>query len=268
MLTTVCIKAIETAISRLNLKRRTIVGNEVMSIVFKAVSLSLAMLVFVSPAAAGAATINGSIKFTGAAPGKEAIRFSADPACAKQHKAPVPKEDVVVNGNGTLKNVIVYVKEGLKPAKHPMPASPATLDQKGCMYVPHVFTMRAGQELKVLNSDPTLHNVHAMPKQNKPFNNAMISNKVPPLTKKFEKPEIPVKIKCEIHPWMSAYVGVFDHPFHTVSNDTGAFTISGLPAGEYTIAAWHERFGERTAKITIGDNETKDHAFTFDGNKQ
>jgi hypothetical protein len=235
-------------------------------------SVSAALVLMLLPAisqSADNASISGAVKFTGTAPKEVPIKFGADPVCEQQHSNPQPKEEVIVNPNGTLKNVIVYVKSGLPANKnYPLPKNAPTLDQKGCMYQPHVFAMRAGQELKITNSDPTLHNIHALAKNNRPFNSAMINNKVPPLIKKFDKPEMPMKIKCEVHPWMSAYVGVFDHPFYAVTGDDGSFKISGLPAGEYTVAAWHEKLGELTQKIQVKDGGNSDAAFAFDGSVQ
>ena len=199
-----------------------------------------------------AGALSGSVKTTKPAPKAEAIKMSADPVCAKENAGKqVMKEDVVVGAGGTLANVFVYVKEGVKspPAA---PATPVSFDQKGCTYTPHVFGIRVGQPLKIINSDPVLHNVHSMAKSNAGFNMGM-ATKGQVIEKKFTKPEVLVKIKCDVHGWMTAYVGVVDHPYFAVTDKQGNFSIDGLPAGEYTVEAVHEKFGAKTAKVTVTD---------------
>jgi plastocyanin len=198
-----------------------------------------------------AGDVSGSVKFEGAAPKGAPLRMDADKVCKAAHKAPVKGEEVVVNANGTLKNVLVYVKDGLGSRKFDAPAKKVTFDQKGCIYSPHVLGIQAGQELEVLNSDPTLHNVHSLSKANPQFNVAQ-PKKGMKLTKKFDKAEV-FKVKCEVHTWMGAYIGVFNHPFYAVSSDDGSFTIAKLPAGEYTIEAWHEKYGTQTAKVKVDE---------------
>jgi len=201
--------------------------------------------------------VRGEVKFQGTPPVMPPIRLSADPTCVQAHKeAPPTRQDVVVNRNATLKNVIVYVKDGLPTGKtYPAAAESAVLDQRGCMYEPHVLAMQVGQELKILNSDPTIHNIHAQAKENKKFNNSMISNKVPPLIKKFDKPELAIPIKCDVHPWMLAWAGVFNHPYFDVSREDGTFEIKDLPPGEYTIGAWHEKLGTREQNVQVKAGE-------------
>jgi plastocyanin len=168
----------------------------------------------------------------------------------KQHKEQIFGEEVVVNKNGTLKNVVVYVKEGLGGKKFDPPATKVVFDQKGCQYKPHVLGLQTGQELEVVNSDPTLHNVHSLSKENPQFNVAQpkIGMK---LTKKFDKAES-FKVKCEVHTWMGAYMHVFSHPFYAVTGDDGTFSLKKLPAGDYTIEAWHEKYGVQTMKLKVG----------------
>ena len=213
--------------------------------------------------AADTASISGKIAFDGTAPKRKAIKTDADPKCAEMHAdAPLLAEEVVVNGNGTLKNVFVYIKGGLEGKTFETPKTPVEIDQEGCHYRPHVFGMMAKQPLKIVNSDDTLHNIHAMPAKSKEFNIGQ-PNKGMETTRTFAEPEVMVKFKCDVHPWMSAYVGVLNHPFYSVSGDDGTFTIKGLPAGEYEVVAWHEKYGEQTQKIKVGDGEAKTADFTF-----
>jgi plastocyanin len=212
------------------------------------------------------ATVKGVVKFVGEAPKPRLISMKADRQCDAIHGGKsVTAEDVVVNPNGTLKWVFVYVKEGVKGKYNP-PSEPVVLDQQGCLYQPHVFGIMVGQKLEVRNSDPLLHNVHATPKKNKPFN---IGQPVKGMKSyhTFDTPEIMVPFKCDVHPWMSAYAGVLDHPFFSVSNDKGEFEIKNLPPGTYTIEAWHEKFGTLTQTVTVKPGETKQIEFTFERKK-
>ena len=211
--------------------------------------------------ATGSATITGKIVFKGTPPKLPMINFAADAACAAMHPTPVPVESVVVNADGTLQNVFVYVKEG-RDLRRPPPKTPVVLNQAGCMYRPHVLGIQVGQPLDILNSDSTLHNVHALPNSNAQFN---VGQPVAGMktTKRFTAPEIMVKFKCDVHPWMIAYVGVLDHPYFSVSGTNGTFSIGSLPAGTYLIAAWHEKYGTQEQSVTVADQETKEISFEF-----
>ena len=214
------------------------------------------------PAAGGSASIQGVVKFTGTAPSAEKVKMDADPVCQQQHAAPVMTEDVVVN-NGALKNVLIYVKEGAA-GPFPTPTAPVTLNQMGCWYAPHVFGIQVNQPLEIVNSDATLHNINAKPTKNTPFNVAQ-PIKGMKTTKKFTKPEVMVKFKCNVHPWMSAYAVVLDHPYFGVSDAGGNFQIANLPAGTYTIEAWHEKLGKQTQSVTVSDSDSKQANFSFQG---
>lgn len=162
----------------------------------------------------------------------------------------------MVNENGTLRDVIVFVKEGLPKGSHPVTSAPAVLNQVGCVYEPHVLAVQKGQQLQILNSDDTVHNVNGQGKANDRFNFSMINSKVPPKVVTFESTEYPpMKIKCDVHPWMLAWVGVFDHPYFSVTSLDGSYEIKGLPAGEYTLEAWHRHYGSKEYKVKVGDGE-------------
>jgi len=211
-----------------------------------------------------AAAVKGKVTFKGEAPKAKRINMNADPNCVKLHKEAVSTDYVIVNKNGTLKNVFVYVKDGVTGKNFPTPTTAAVFDQRGCQYTPHVFGMMVNQTLEILNSDPTLHNVHAMPTTNKQFNAGMPIKDMK-ITRKFDKSEIMIPIKCDVHPWMKAYVGVLDHPFFGVSGDDGSFEIKDLPAGKYTVTAWHEKFGTQDMTVTAAEGKPAQIEFTFEG---
>ena len=213
--------------------------------------------------AVAASTITGTVVFAGKAPALKPLAMDADPACAKMHGKPVPAEMLVLGGGNTMANVIVWVSKGLPAGKtFPVPKTPVTLDQKGCMYVPHAMGIMVGQAYRILNSDGILHNVHTLPKINKSFNRAMPGTSKEATTT-FDKPENIFQIKCDVHPWMSAYIGVFEHPFFAATGTDGKFTLSGLDAGTYVITAWHERLGTQTATVTVSGSDTKTQDFKF-----
>jgi plastocyanin len=213
--------------------------------------------------AATAATITATVKFEGAVPAPEMIVLTGDPKCVSENGSPQrPDEKIVVGDNQALENVFVYVKDGLGNYVYDTPTTPAKIDQKECRYHPHVFGMRVGQPLEILNSDPTLHNIHAMPKSNSEFNNGQPIQGMK-MTHTFDKKEIMVPFKCDVHGWMNAYVGVLNHPYFAVTDASGTFTLKSLPPGTYTIEAWHEKLGTMTQTVTVGAKETKEIAFTF-----
>lgn len=210
----------------------------------------------------GTASVSGTINFTGTAPERQQLNLSRE--CMEQRDSPAMTESVVVNENGTLRWVFVHVKEGLGDQTFATPSEPVTLDQQGCMYHPHVFGVQTGQTLKILNSDPMLHNIHALPEDNRPFNFGM-PTAGQERDETFRVPEVMVRIKCDVHPWMLAWAGVTDHPFYSTSDETGAFNIQNLPAGDYVIEAWHEEYGTQTQNVTVGDGESATLDFTFGG---
>ncbi len=210
---------------------------------------------------ATAATVTGRITFSGQAPAPRPISMASDPRCINPGAV---TETVVTGADGGLQNVFVYVKDGLGDVSFPVPATPAVIDQKGCQYRPHVFGVQVGQPIEILNSDATLHNIHALPMANQGFN---VGQALQGLrhTHTFSTKEVMVPFKCDVHKWMNAYVGVLDHPFHAVTQADGAFALKGLPPGTYTVEAWHETLGTMTQSVTVGPKETKEVAFSFAG---
>ena len=211
---------------------------------------------------ATAANITGKVSFTGTAPKPVRIVMDAEPDCKGLHTAPVRSEEVVVNTNGTLANVFVYVKAGLEGKTFEPPSGPASLDQRGCLYRPHVVGVRAGQTLSVTNSDPTTHNIHPMPKVNREWNVSQ-----PPkganIARVFARPEVMVSVKCNVHPWMKSWIGVMDHPYFAVTGDDGSFSIANLPPGDYTLEAWHEKYPAQEQKVTLAASAKQAVEFTF-----
>lgn len=226
----------------------------------KAKHLILGVLMMAIHSSAFAANINGKVSFGGAAPESAKVDLSADPNCAAMHADGLSLEEVIVNANGTLKNVFVYVKEGLEGKTFSPPTEPVILDQKGCWYVPHVFGIQVNQPLEIINSDNTLHNVHSLAAENKGFNLGMPIQGMK-LRKSFDKPERMVKFKCDVHSWMASYVGVLEHPFYSVTSGEGAFEIKDLPPGNYVIEAWHEKYGLQSQSVSL---ETADSSVSIE----
>jgi plastocyanin len=214
----------------------------------------------VDPATAG--TVTGRIVLEGTPPPNEVIRMNADPVCVREVKGTQYTETFLVGEGGALGNVFVYVRDGLGNYTFPVPGEAVVLDQQGCRYHPHVFGVQIGQTLQILNSDPTLHNVHAIPKNNQEFNTGQ-PVKGMKMDHKFTAREVMVPFKCDVHGWMNAYAGVLDHPYYAVTGDGGTFELKGLPPGDYVVEAWHEKLGAQTQNVTLGERETKEISFTF-----
>lgn len=196
----------------------------------------------------GPGVITGTVTFAGTPPPARPLQMDSDPRCIPEPGA--ASELLVVGAGGGLKNVFVHVKDGLGARTYAVPTRPVVLDQKGCRYVPHVFGVQAGQTVQVANSDTTLHNVHAVPKVNREFNFGQ-PPKVPAVDRVFDKPEIGLPFRCDVHGWMNAHVNVVSHPFFAVTKDDGSFEIKGLPAGTYTIELWHEQLGTQSQSVTV-----------------
>ena len=212
----------------------------------------------------GTGVIKGKVSFEGEVPAGTAIKMDATPYCTKAHPAGVTRAKFVVDANKGLKWVFVHVKAGVE-GTYDKPSDEVVLDQTGCQYDPHVFGIMAGQTLKIKNSDATSHNINSQAKQTGPgaFNISM-PRKGMELERHFRKPEVMVRIKCDVHPWMECWAGVVSHPFHSTTGDDGSFNLNRLPAGTYTIEAWHEgAAAPKTQSVTVGDGETKEINFSF-----
>lgn len=208
----------------------------------------------------GPGVITGTALFKGTAPKPRPLPTDSDPLCKPEPGA--TSEVLLVGADNGLQNVFVYVKDGLGSRTYPVPTEPATLDQKGCRYTPHVFGLQVGQTLRVTNSDAALHNVNASPQNNKSFNFGQPVG-VPAATRVFDKPEVAIPFRCDVHNWMNAYAGVVAHPFFAVTKPDGSFEIKGLPPGSYTVEAWHERLGTQTQSITVDGKTPAKAVFAF-----
>ena len=211
--------------------------------------------------AATAGTVGGRVMLDGALPPNAPIALEGDPVCQRAHKDGI-SSDTYVGENGGLGNVFVYVKDGLGQYYFDVPGEPVRLDQSGCMYKPHVFGVRVGQNVEFVNSDATTHNVHALPKTNREFN---FSQQIQTQKDRrfFAAPEVMVRFKCDLHGWMSAYAGVLDHPYFAVTAPGGGFELKQVPPGAYTIEAWHEKLGTQTQQVTLAEKGSANVTFTF-----
>ena len=213
----------------------------------------------VDPAAA--ARISGRVTVEGQLPPNPTIKMGGDSACERAHKDGLTGE-TFVGENGGLGNVFVYVKSGLDKYYFDVPSEPVPLEQIGCVYKPHVFGVRVGQNVEFVNSDPTSHNVHALPNTNQEFNFSQPIQRQRD-TRFFTAPEVMVRFKCDLHNWMSAFAGVLDHPYFAVTSPGGQFELKDVPAGTYTIEAWHEKLGTQTQSVTVGEKDSREISFTF-----
>jgi Carboxypeptidase regulatory-like domain len=213
------------------------------------------------PASAGTTLIRGVARFSGTVPSPRRIVMTADPTCAKQHPSPAFTQEVLTDSKGDLENVIVYVAEGLGDRKFDPPPQSVLVEQKGCMYMPHVLAVWANQPLHVVNDDATSHNIHPTPANNREWNKAEPPGSA--LDESFAREEVAIPVKCNVHPWMRGYIAVFKHPYFAVTGKDGSFDLSGLPPGTYTIKAWHEKLGTSAQTITISAGETKELTFMF-----
>jgi hypothetical protein len=206
--------------------------------------------------------VSGTVKLQGLAPKPAPINMAKEPECVKLHPTPAKTEEVLTGANGELENVVVYISEGLGDRSFDPPSEPAVIDQKGCVYHPHVIVLQANQKLRVVNSDPTSHNIHPLPQNNREWNKSQPPG-LPPIESSFAREEIAIPVKCNVHPWMRSYIAVFKHPYFTVTSQAGSFDLKNLPPGNYTITAWHEKYGTQSQQVSIVPKETKTVDFTF-----
>lgn len=218
----------------------------------------------VDPATAG--SISGKIIFKGKKLAAKRVDMDEDPQCAKLHKAAVFDAPFVVNKNGTLANVFVYVKQGLEGKQFEPPPATVTMDQKGCWFEPRVLGIQTGQPFRVTNSDPVTHNIHPRPHANREWNQSQPPGDSP-LMRKFIRPEIMIRVKCNIHPWMHAWIGVVENPYFAVTGEDGSFDLTNLPPGSYTIEAWQEELGTQQKQITVAPSGKAQAEFTFKDKK-
>lgn len=213
--------------------------------------------------AATAGSIKGRVQFEGTVPPAEMIRMSSDRNCIPDGQPTRPSDALLVDDGRGIGNTFVYVKEGLDTSyTFDTPTAPVVLDQKGCFYTPRVIGVRVGQPLELVNSDPTLHNVHALPMVNQEFNQSLPKQNAR-TTKTFTAPEVMVRFKCDVHSWMSAFVGVMAHPYFAVTSPAGEFTIPNLPPGTYTLETWNEKLGTKTMQVTVAPGQSQTAAVTM-----
>lgn len=213
---------------------------------------------------ATAGSISGQVMFEGTPPEPERINMDAEPECAAMYTEGPFSQKVVVNDNGTLANVFVYVKSGLEGMNFAPPDQPVVLDQVNCRYVPHVLGVQTNQPILIRNSDDLLHNVNPEPKNSRSFNVGQ-PKKDMETEKSFPAAEIMIPVGCDVHGWMSAYIGVVDHPYFVATGEDGSFELANLPPGEYVLEAWHEVYGTQEMTVTVGEKEAASANFTFTG---
>jgi plastocyanin len=216
--------------------------------------------------AATAGTLRGKIVFKGRKPLPTPLRIDEDPACVQLNQGRLLEESLLINTAGAMPNVFVYVKAGLAGKQFaPPPADQiVTIDQRNCRFAPHVIGLRVGQLLRITNSDPVTHNIHPQPQMNREWNQSQEPG-APALERKFVRPEIMMRVKCNVHSWMRAYVSALEHPYFAVTGSDGAFEIPNLPPGEYTVEAWQEKLGKQELAVTLAASETKPANFVFTG---
>lgn len=219
----------------------------------------------VDPATAG--SISGKVTLAGPAPAIETMRVAVDQTCIQAMGTTAKSDAILIGADGAIQNAFVYITDTLSDYTFDVPTAPVVLDQQGCRYAPRIFGVRVGQALEMVNSDATLHNVHAMPMVNQEFNRGMPQQNSR-MTQIFTAPEQMVRFKCDLHAWMNAYGGVMPHPFFAVTGADGAFSLKGVPPGQYELAVWHEKLGSSKQPIEIGNSQTVSQNFTLSVGKK
>jgi plastocyanin len=214
----------------------------------------------VDPATAG--SLSGRVTFTGTPPTPDVVRISADPVCIQALGGSTKSDAILIGDDGAVQNAFVYIKDTLSDYAFDVPTAAVTLDQKGCRYSPRIFGVRVGQAVDIVNSDATLHNVHALPMVNSEFNKGE-PTQGSHMMQVFTAPEVMIRIKCDVHGWMTAYAGVMAHPFFAVTGPDGSFSMTGVPPGEYELAVWHEKLGTTSQTVKIGASQAQTANFTL-----
>lgn len=216
----------------------------------------------VDPDTAG--TITGTVRYTGKRPARKLIDMSEDPACVEAHHGKAYDESLIVGSKGALANAFIYVKKGLEGKQFEVPATPVVIDQRGCWFRPRVMGIQTNQVLEIINSDPVTHNIHPMAEVNREWNHSQGPGDAP-ISRKFTKPEVMIPVKCNIHSWMHAFIGVVDNPYFAVSKDDGSFEIKNLPPGTYTLGIWQEKLGTQEQELIVTPHHDTVANFTFKG---
>jgi plastocyanin len=211
---------------------------------------------------ATAGSISGAVRFTGTAPKLKPISMNAEQACEEMHPTPLPDPSFQATKDRALQNVFVYIKSGLEGKEFEPPKQAVILDQRGCMFVPRVVGIQTGQTLSVKNSDAVSHNVHPLAKNNREWNQHQAPQS-PDLQRRFTRPEVLIPVKCNIHSWMRSHIAVLEHPYFAVTGPTGQFEFPPVPPGAYTVAAWHELYGESSRQVTVGPQSKHTVEFLF-----
>ncbi|HYP07827.1 MAG TPA: DUF2012 domain-containing protein [Bryobacteraceae bacterium] len=206
--------------------------------------------------------ITGKITFSGETTQAERIDISEDEECVKLNKSGLYDNSLVVNKDGSLENVFVYIKSGLAGEAKNLPSEAVVLDQRGCQFAPRVLAVRAKQQIKITNSDPVTHNVHPIAKMNREWNQSQAPGD-PALERRFVRPEVMIRVKCNVHSWMRSWIAVMDHPYFAITKADGSFSIPNVPPGDYTLEAWHEKLGTQEQRVHIDPSGKTTLAFQF-----
>lgn len=212
--------------------------------------------------ASTAGSITGTIHFDGVVPQMKIINMIDVPNCAKLHSTPVTTESVMPGDNGTLQNVLVYLQGDFSAYSFPQAAASVKVDQEGCIYAPHVVALMTGDSLEVTNKDAVTHNINAMSQFKQGWNETQVQGGQP-IVRRFSKEEIPMTVKCNMHPWMRFYAAVIDHPYFQVTGKDGQFTLRNVPPGTYTLTAWQETFGTKKQSIVVQPKQEQAVSITF-----
>lgn len=197
--------------------------------------------------------------YTGTPPKMRPIDMSKEPTCQKEYNPPALSQNVVAGTGNALQYVVVYVSAGERASQ--VPTEAGRFDQKGCMYSPHVLAIQAGQVLQIYSDDPISHNIHPRPKLNPEWNKSQPPGSMP-INTRWDTPEV-IEVKCDIHPWMHAYIAVLNTSHYAVTDNTGSFSLKGLAPGTYTVTSWQEQYGTQAQQVIVSGAETKTINFAY-----